>query len=526
MKSLSLLLSFCFLLNLGSALFGKSFQPSKDDFYKNPANIASYKEGDIMKWRETPRRIRSFFVPSFRAERAWQFMVKSTNTRGEPVGIVGTLIEPQNADTSKLVAYNHFTDSACVDCASSYSLLLGAGVSTVSSQVEFVAITQALRLGWYVLVTDYQGQKAAFGASILNGHAVLDAIRGALKSGDKSGLKPDARVGIWGFSGGTIPSAWAGALQPKYAPELSKNLVGVAVGGWATNLTSVLETVDGTIQAGLIGAGILGMMTEYPEVEKTLFTHVKRASVRSLKSLYNKCVLITTLTFLKSKFFKGRSPIFTEGENFLRRPEIKAILDENTLALDNTIQVPDVPFFVYHGEPDDLVPFHNAQRVYDMWCSQGIKSMEFAVSSTSDHTFEFIEGTGAAVSWLTNVLNGKAPVDGCERTVRLSNIFYPGADTQSMREARGTLEGAVKKVKLSLGTGDEKSAEFALESALKEEAKAIPQEDRIEEEELESPEASADKVVEDSDESDEPTAETEESTYVEKPTVAEEGSAN
>ncbi|KAM9915158.1 hypothetical protein OXX80_014237, partial [Metschnikowia pulcherrima] len=94
MRSLTLLLSFCFLLNLGSALFG--------------------------------RRIRSFFVPSFRAERAWQFMVKSTNTRGEPVGIVGTLIEPKNADTSKLVAYNHFTDSACVDCASSYSLLLGA----------------------------------------------------------------------------------------------------------------------------------------------------------------------------------------------------------------------------------------------------------------------------------------------------------------------------------------------------------------------------------------------------------------
>ncbi|QBM88019.1 Secretory lipase [Metschnikowia aff. pulcherrima] len=503
MRSLTLLLSFCFLLNLGLALFGRSFQPSKDEFYKDPANIASFKEGEIIKWRDTPRRIRSFFVPSFRAERAWQFMVKSTNTRGEPVGIVGTLIEPKNADTSKLVAYNHFTDAACVDCASSYSLLLGAGVGTVSTQLEFIAVTQALRMGWYVLITDYQGQKAGFGASILNGHAVLDAIRGALRSGDKSGLKPDARVGIWGFSGGTIPLAWAGALQPEYAPELTKNLVGVAVGGWATNLTSVLEIVDGGIQAGLVGSGILGIMTEYPEVEKTLFSHVKKSLVRSLKSLYKKCVVLSSLTFLKSKFFKGRSPIFTEGENFLRRPEIKAILDENTLAIDDSKKVPDVPFFVYHGEPDDLVPFGEAQRVYDMWCSQGIKSMEFAVSLTSDHTFEFIEGTGAAVSWLTNVLNGKAPVNGCERTVRLSNIFYPGADTQSMREARGTLENAVKKVKLSLNSSNAKTAEFALENTLKEEAKAVPQEDRIEEEELESPEASADKVIEESTESEE-----------------------
>ncbi|QBM88769.1 Secretory lipase [Metschnikowia aff. pulcherrima] len=505
MRSLTLLLSFCFLLNLGLALFGRSFQPSKDEFYKNPANIDSYKEGEIMKWRDTPRRIRSFFVPSFRAERAWQFMVKSTNTRGEPVGIVGTLIEPKNADTSKLVAYNHFTDSACVDCASSYSLLLGAGVSTISTQIEFVAITQALRMGWYVVIADYQGQKAGFGASILNGHAVLDTIRGALKSEDKSGLKPDARVGIWGYSGGTIPLAWAGALQPKYAPELSKNLVGVAVGGWATNLTSVLQNVDGTVQAGLIGAGILGLMSEYPEVEKTLFDHVKKSLVRSLKSLYNKCVIITSLTFLKSKFFKGRSPIFTEGEDFLRRPEIKTILDENTLAVDNTIQVPEVPFFVHHGEPDDLVPFADAQRVYDMWCSQGIKSMEFAVSETSDHTFEYIEGLGAVVSWLTNVLNGKAPVDGCERTVRRTNLLYPGADTQSIRETRGTLEGAVKKVKLSLGTGNEKTAESSLETSLKEEAKAVPQEDRIEEEELESPEASADKVIEEPTESEEST---------------------
>ncbi|KAM9933186.1 hypothetical protein OXX80_007190 [Metschnikowia pulcherrima] len=503
MNILSLLLSFCFLLNLGSAFFARSFRPSKDDFYKDPENIASYKEGEIIKWRDTPRRIRSIFIPNFKVESAWQFMVKSTNTHGEPIGIVGTLIKPKNADPSKLVAYNYFTDSASVDCAPSYSILFGAGVSTVSTQAETLVMNQALDKGWYVVATDYQGQKAAFGASILGGHAVLDGIRGALSSGEKSELKSDAKVAIWGFSGGTIPSAWAGALQPKYAPELSENLIGVAVGGWATNLTSVIETIDGKMYAGMVGSGILGIATEYPEVEKDLFNHVNPWKARKLRSLYNKCVTGTMLSYFRTKFFKGRSPVFTEGEAFFRRPEIKAIMDENTLAVDESGPVPQVPFFVYHGEPDELVPFHNAQRVYDMWCSQGIKSMEFAVSETSDHTKEFAQGAGAAVSWLTKIFNGQGPVDGCERTVRKSNLEYPGADTESIRATRGKIEGVVQKLTSSFAKsgGDEKSAESSLDEFITEEVKATPQEAAEPgEDELESPEELSDDVSEEPEE--------------------------
>ncbi|KAM9911718.1 hypothetical protein OXX69_003246 [Metschnikowia pulcherrima] len=491
MKVLSLLLSFCFLLNLGSAFFANSFKPSKDPFYKAPPDIASYKEGEIIRWRDTPRRIRSLFVPNFRVQSAWQYMVKSTDTHGQPIGIVATLLEPKNADTSKLVAYNYWQDSACVDCAPSYSILFGAGVATVSTQIETIIMDQALARGWYVVATDYEGPNAAFGASVLGGQAVLDAIRGALKSSDKSKLKADAKVAIWGYSGGTIPSSWAGTLQPKYAPELSENLIGVAVGGWATNFTSVIETIDGTMWSGLVGAGVLGITTEYPEIKKDLFNHVGPWHVRRLKKLYDKCLVGTLLAYFQADFFRSRSPIFTEGYAFFKRPEIKTVMDDNTLALDNTRPIPEVPFFVYHGEKDELVPFNNSQRVYDMWCSQGIKSMEFAVSKTSDHTRELLQGMGAALSWLTMRFKGDAPVKGCVRIVRNSNWDYPDANTEANREASASLEKAIQHVigPFKSGKKDEKDAESSLNAVLDEQAKAAPEEAKADpgEEPLEAP---------------------------------------
>ena len=59
-----------------------------------------------------------------------------------------------------------------------------------------------------------------------------------------------------GYSGGSLASGWAAALQPDYAPELSRNLLGVALGGFITNVTATVEATDDTIFAG-IAANVL-----------------------------------------------------------------------------------------------------------------------------------------------------------------------------------------------------------------------------------------------------------------------------
>ncbi|GEQ69809.1 hypothetical protein JCM33374_g3484 [Metschnikowia sp. JCM 33374] len=418
-------------------------QPSNDPFYAPPVNISLYKEGDIMKWRRTPSQVRSLLYP-INVQGAWQFMVRSTNTQGNPVGIVGTIIQPYNADPSKVLAYNYFEDSADVNCAPSYTILTGADIDTIGSQVESINMNAALTKGWNVLVTDYEGPNAAFSAGILAGKSTLNAIRATLKSGSKTGISPNAKVAIWGYSGGTIPSSWAGALQPSYAPELSKNLIGVAIGGWVTDLMPVVEKNDGTMFAGFVGAGMLGLASEYPLVNEQLFDYMDPSRVDQVKGLYSQCYLGALTNYMNVDFFQGSDAVFPPEKNVLEIPQVKAMFTENALALDNNGPVPHVPFFVYHGQDDEVIPFEGSQRVYDTWCSQGIGSMEFAVSESSGHLIEFIEGSGAALQWLSQRFDGVAPVQGCSRTVRESNLDYPGADSGFYSIASTTVEAILQ----------------------------------------------------------------------------------
>ena len=84
-----------------------------------------------------------------------------------------------------------------------------------------------------------------------SGHGTLDSIRAILQSGNFTGVDEDAQVAMWGYSGGSLASGWAAALQPHYAPELEDNLIGAALGGFVTNITATAEATDGKLLAGL-----------------------------------------------------------------------------------------------------------------------------------------------------------------------------------------------------------------------------------------------------------------------------------
>lgn len=414
------------MFNFTLAILAIPPRPSDDDFYDAPENLASYKEGEIMKWRDTPQKIRSLLYP-INIQGAWQFMVRSTNSKGKPVGIVGTILKPYNADPRKILGYNYFQDSVNANCAPSYSILFGANQETIGSQLESFYMNAALTKGWYVLITDYEGPNAAFTAGKLAGMATLDGIRAALKSGKNTGISRGAKVALWGYSGGTIPLAWAASLQPSYAPELSKNLIGVAVGGWVTDIKLVVENIDGTPYAGFVGSGMLGLASEYPEIQSQIFDRMHSLKVDKVKTLYNQCMVGALTNFVGTNFFTGSSPVFKQGQGFLRIPEVKNAIDENILDLNQSGPIPNIPFFVYHGQADQVIPFENSQKVYDSWCSRGMGSMEFAVSKTSGHFNEWLDGGGAAFGWLAKRFNGEDPVSGCTRTVRKSNLDYPGA---------------------------------------------------------------------------------------------------
>ncbi|CUM47362.1 uncharacterized protein AC631_01269 [Debaryomyces fabryi] len=424
------LLRLCFILLFADVVIGVPLiplKPSEDDFYTPPEGYENHDNGEILKMRPTPQKLRSLFLP-INIKNSWQVLVKSSDSFGNASAIVTTIMEPYNADPSKVVSYQAFEDSAALDCAPSYAYLYRASAATASTQIEMYFIQIALDRGWYVVSPDYEGPKATFTAGKQSGHATLDSIRAALLSSGTTGINKDAKIVMWGYSGGTVPSAWASVLQPTYAKDLKSNLIGAATGGLVTNVTGTAEGVEGTFFAGLTISAITGLASEYPELKALISEQLVSAKTLLYEKGDKLCLGPALFNYAFRRIFSGPSRYVKDGWVVLSHPVVKKVINDNTLALEKGDPMPEIPIFVFHGAKDTLVPFKDAQRVYDNWCEEGIKSFEFAVDKSTGHITELLAGTPAAIAWITKMFNGEKPVKGCSRTERQSNLEYPGSD--------------------------------------------------------------------------------------------------
>lgn len=421
-----LFLAFALWLTAVLALL-RPTPPSQDSFYNVPKNVAEYKNGNIISFRDTPVQVRSSLFP-MDVKNSWQFLVRSEDSFGNPNAFVTTVLEPYNSDPSKVWSYQAWEDSNNIDCAPSYALLYKSSPNTIAMQTEIPFIQFGLLKGWFVAIPDYQGPKSAFTVGRQSGQAVLNGIRAVLNSGSITGVKKDAQVALYGYSGGSIAAGWASQLQPLYAPELKERIVGAALGGWVTNVTLVAFAADGTISAGLIPNAVNGIISEYSDYQHILDQELSRARSDHFYAALDGCLVNSLTLYIFHKFFLGRFPYFRAGADFFRIPEIAEIIRNNTAAYTNTDGVPEIPVFVFHGEADEIVPISEADRAYENFCEWGAPSIEYAVAENTGHVIELFLGTGAAFAWLEKRFDGLDTIPGCQRTVRTSDLEYPGAD--------------------------------------------------------------------------------------------------
>src|SRR5438552_12909251 len=92
-----------------------------------------------------------------------------------------------------------------------------------------------------------------------SGYGALDAIR-ATESYLRIG--PATKVGLSGYSGGSVAADWASELARAYAPNL--NMVGVAEGGIPANYFDHLAYINGTVEySAAIPGELLGLSRAY-----------------------------------------------------------------------------------------------------------------------------------------------------------------------------------------------------------------------------------------------------------------------
>lgn len=341
-------------------------------------------------------------------------------------------MQPHNADPNKVLSYQTAEDSAHIDCSPSYSFQFGAPQGTMMTQLDLRFMVPALAQGIYVISADYEGSKLAFGAGLQMGHAVLDGVRSVLQSKDVTGINKDAKVALWGYSGGGLATGWAVSLQPLYAPELKSTLVGCAFGGLVVNITATAELTDGTLFAGLIPLALTGLGKEYIEFQKRIQTNIDFDHHNNFEVGLRDCLVPGLLEFRWKQFFSGGNRTFTKGFALLEDPIINKTIQDNCLINLNKTNMPEIPIFMYHSKFDQVAPFNGALALYNKWCLWGIESFEFALDIFNEHLSEQALGAAAAWTWIQARLNNDdhlplppPPVQGCVRKLHFNNIMYP-----------------------------------------------------------------------------------------------------
>ena len=371
-------------VGIGAASAGPSglVEPNDDPFYRPPAGFEASAPGTVFATR--PVNVNGLGLPV--PADSTQFLVRSSDAKGAPTAVVGTLMIPKMpyaGGTRPLVSYQPATDSLGDQCNPSYKLRAG-------TEAELPLMMQALQHGWAVVVTDYEGPQNAFTAARMAGHGVLDGIRAALALPGTGLAGVQTPVGLWGYSGGGLATSWAAELAPGYAPEL--NLAGVASGGTPADFQAAVRQIDGSIASGLVLLASTGLTRAYPEM-LALLNDAGRDMVRRIGDM---CIGEAVSTFP----FRHLNE-FTTSKDPLAEPVAKEVLELNHLGR----LTPKAPVFLYHSVNDELIPFASAQALQADWCRAG-GHVTLYPDVASEHSSLAVTGAPLAVGYLASRFAG------------------------------------------------------------------------------------------------------------------------
>ncbi|WP_082310826.1 lipase family protein [Nonomuraea sp. SBT364] len=327
---------------------------------------------------------------------AWHVVYRSTSATGSPNAVSGTLLVPKAGyplGRRPIVGYAPGTHGLGDQCAPSAAMRQG-------TEAELALISLFLLKGFAVAVTDYEGLgtpgQHTYMAGVSQGHAVLDAIRAAMRV-PGAGLSDRAPVAVMGYSQGGATAGWAAQLHESYAPEL--RLKGVAAGGVPADLHAVADHLDGSADFGLAAVAGVGFDAAYPELD--LEADLNERGRALLADAADDCV--GELSKLAGLRFADLSPV-----DLLDQPKWLARLAENRLGS----APPRVPLFLYHARGDETIPHAVGATLRGEYCATGA-NVRWASLSASSHVLGAVQGGPLAIEWLALRLYGLPASGNC-----------------------------------------------------------------------------------------------------------------
>ncbi|WP_084523453.1 lipase family protein [Nocardia inohanensis] len=372
-------------------------------FYHPSADIVAAKApGEIIAARQV--NVANFGLIPINVD-AWQVSYRSNNSRDEAIPAVATVLKPRGSAPDKMLSVQVAADSLGAYCAPSYAVQQWSAATVLGQIVaplEFVIAQTAVQQGWAVVIPDHQGPNEAYAAGPLAGRITLDGIRAA-RDFEPMRLAPDTRIGMYGYSGGAIATGHAAELKAAYAPEL--NIVGAAEGGVPADLGPTLENGNNGLWSGMIMAAIIGLSREYPDFAKLLDTNMDPLGKALSTVKGGLCVQWNTAL---APFLNVKGFLHTDGDP-LDHPVVREVMNQTRMGKT----LPDMPMYIWQGNPDELIPVGPVNTLVDTYCRNPGASVQYTREHFAEHVTTELSGTAPALLWLRDRLDGVPAQQGC-----------------------------------------------------------------------------------------------------------------
>ena len=379
--------------------------PNDDPFYDPPAGFHHAAPGTVLRSRDVEVAFLGLVPQKFTAT---QLLYRTTDMNGDPEATVTTVIAPAertNRAVIPVISYQCAIDAVTPRCFPSYALRRRAVAPGALAQFEFLLIAAALAEGWAVSVPDHEGLQGFWGTPYEPGYRILDGLRAAV-SCDRLRLDESAPIGLWGYSGGGLASAWAAEVHGAYAPEL--NIVGAVLGSPVADLGNAFRRLNGSFYSGLPGMVVAALSHVYPDLDRVIQEHATDSGKAMLLRIENMTTAHAVLRYIGMDMARL---VDVPLEEILDSPEVKHVFDSIKLGT----AVPTPPVLLVQAVHDKIVSVDDIDELSEIYRSGGA-SVTYHRDLFSEHMLLHPMSSPMALRWLTDRFNGKPLSEHIVRT--------------------------------------------------------------------------------------------------------------
>ena len=370
--------------------------PDADPFYAASVDLGTHPAGAVLRTRS----IALYGLPL--PVSAWQVQYRTNDANGLPIAGMTTVLAPNwpwfGPGQRPLLSYQIAEDSLGSRCAPSYALRGGWDLGGANTYIDTPFIAEALRRGWAVVTSDYEGPESRFLDGVNAGRAVLDGIRAA-RALAPDGVGPASPVGGWGYSGGAFATLWAAQMQSEYAPDVQ--FAGVTAGGIPADWPAMVHGVDGGTQAGLAMLALTAIAKNEPN------SGVLELLNERGRSNFAEDVNACGPDFVV-KYINAHVDDFAAVPDVLSHPDFRAATDRQELGGG----APVTPMYLYHSTTDNVIPVAGFTDLLGRYCAQGA-DITSVHSTLPGHNPTAVGEAAGAMGFLADRFAGVPVAPGC-----------------------------------------------------------------------------------------------------------------